>query len=736
MRSSIAATQDDAAPSDLQRCMPRRPTDPSRRAAIQRELARPERLATLHATGLLDSAPEAAFDRWTTWLSDVLGVKVAALSLVDRDRQFFKSVSGESRGRRETPIEGSMCQYVVADDRPFVVDDTRADPDLADHMAVEQLNTGAYAGVPVHAAGEVLGALCVTEPTPRAWQDHEVALLRQVSLAISTELELRASAGHLARAHAALAHQSRIHELIARGALLSEVLHLLAEGIEREIPEVDVEFDLAGGPAETPWEIDLLGEGGRHAGALRLRGAATDAPDPAQSRLLADAAALAAVALEREHTLEQLTRRATLDELTSLPNRSLFLDRLTQALTRARRTNATTVVAFVDLDRFKWVNDSLGHAAGDELLAAIAQRLHDAVRASDTVGRLGGDEFAILAEDVAGRREAVGLADRVLRALEEELFLECGAKLDPRASVGVAVVEGGADPDETLRRADTAMYRAKRAGGGRVDFYDDALRDEATARLRMETALRRALQAGELHVALQPIVPLSGNEPPGVEALLRWDHPELGPVPPLTFIPIAEEVGLIHDIGEWVLREACAATARLSAVHATDLHVAVNLSPRQLEDPGLVERVRGALDAAGLPASRLSLEITESALLAATDEVRALLMALRELGVRIVLDDFGTGFSSLSSLREHTVDAIKVDRSFVAGISADDGDRAIVTAIVGMAHALGCQVTGEGVEDERTLQALREVGCDHVQGYLIARPAPEGELALDALLRA
>jgi EAL domain-containing protein (putative c-di-GMP-specific phosphodiesterase class I) len=269
-----------------------------------------------------------------------------------------------------------------------------------------------------------------------------------------------------------------------------------------------------------------------------------------------------------------------------------------------------------------------------------------------------------------------------------------------------------------------------------VHFYDDALRDEATLRLRMETALRRALQAGELHVALQPIVPLSGDDPPGVEALLRWDHPELGSVPPMTFIPIAEEVGLINEIGEWVLREACAATVRLSATHATDLHVAVNLSPCQLEDPGLVDRVRGALDAAGLPASRLALEITESALLAATEEVRGLLVALRGLGVRIVLDDFGTGFSSLSSLREHTIDAIKVDRSFVAGIGADDGDRAIVTAIVGMAHALGCEVTGEGVEDELTLQALRELGCDHVQGYLIARPAHERDVgvALDGLL--
>jgi diguanylate cyclase (GGDEF)-like protein len=595
----------------------------------------PERLAALQATGLLDSPPEDVFDRWTAWLSEALGVQVATLSLVDRDRQFFKSKAGGDPSVDETPIEGSFCQYVVAGDAPFVVDNALADPDLAGHMAVTELGSVAYAGVPVRAAGHVLGALCVTETQPRTWKEHELALLRHVATAIATEIELRDAVRRLAQAQ------------------------------------------------------------------------------------------------------ESLERRATLDALTGLPNRSLFLDRLTQALTRARRTDATTVVAFVDIDRFKWVNDSHGHAAGDELLTQVARRLHGAVRAVDTVGRLGGDEFAVLAEEVAGRGDAVALADRVLHALDDELTLGCGSCVQVRASVGVAVVHAGAaGPDEVLLRADTAMYRAKRAGGGRVDFYDESLREEATLRLRMESALRRALDAGELHVALQPIVALSGDQPPTVEALLRWEHPELGAVPPLTFIPIAEEVGLIGEIGEWVLREACAATARLSATHGADLHVAVNLSPRQLEDRGLVDRVRAALADAGLPARRLALEITESALLAATDEVRELLAALRALGVRIVLDDFGTGYSSLSSLREHTIDAIKVDRSFVAGIGGEGGDRAIVTAIVGMAHALGCEVTGEGVEDVATLEALRELGCDHVQGYLIARPAHERDLgaALGGLL--
>jgi diguanylate cyclase (GGDEF)-like protein len=704
--------------------VPVRITHPSRRGEVERELARPQRLAALRATRLLGTPPEEVFDRWTTWLRGALGAEISMMSLIDHERLFAKSFAADfvPEGPAEgIPIDGTMCQYVVASRDELVIEDARRDPDLADHAGVTEMGTVAYAGTPIRHRGEVLGTLCVIEVRPRAWEGHELALLRRVAEAISTEIDLRAAAGRLARANSVLAHQARAHELIARGAPLAEVLALLGDGLERELPGATAAFHLGDSHADGPWELAIIGEGARTAGLLRVEGV-QDAPDVEQRRLLADAAALAAVAVEREHTLEQLTRRATLDSLTGLPNRSLFLDRLTQALTRARRSKATTVVAFVDLDRFKWVNDSLGHAAGDELLRAVAQRLHGAVRASDTVGRLGGDEFAILAEDVTVRSEVVGLVERVLGTLKGELVLECGARIDPRASVGVAVVPaGGAEPDEVLLRADTAMYRAKRAGGGRIDFYDDSLRDEASVRLTMETALRRALDAGQLHVALQPIVALDGEAPTAVEALLRWDHPELGPVPPLTFIPIAEEVGLINEIGEWVLREACAAAMRLSATHGTELHLAVNLSPRQLDDPELVGRVRSALDDSGLPAERLALEITESALLAATDEVRGVLRTLRAL---------------LSSLRQHTVDAIKVDRSFVSGLADDGGDRAIVTALVGMAHALGCAVTGEGVEDECTLEALRDLGCDHVQGYLIARPAHERDIgpALHGLL--
>lgn len=704
----------------------------SRAAAVLEELARPDRLVVLASTGLMDSPAEEPFDRWTGWLSEALGVPVAVLSLVDDRRQYFKSAAGSNRpdavaAGSSTPVEGSFGQYVVADARPLVVQDARRDSRLADHAAVQQLRAVAYAGVPVGVDGEVLGALCVTSPEPREWTDAELALLRCASAAVSAELSLRVSAERLTRAHRLVAAHGRVLHLIAERAPLHTVLAELTGYVNEELSGVTARID-ASATATASWSAPLQGEDGSVLGRFCVDTEADRQLTDDERDLLADAARLAVIAVGRHRAQEALTHHATHDSVTGLPNRTLLLDRANGALARARRSGASTAVLFVDLDRFKLVNDSLGHDVGDAVLTAVAQRLAASMRPTDTIARFGGDEFVIVAEDLGSRRDALSLADRVRRALQPPIQIASGEPFSITASIGVAVIPAGvADPHDAIRAADTAMYAAKRAGGGKVRIYDEGLRDDATLRLRLQNDLPRALTDGQLWVALQPIIQLEDRHPVGLEALARWDHPELGPVPPMQFIPAAEDTGFIAELGDRVLTEACRATVRLSARLGRPLDIAVNLSPRRLDDAGLAPRITEVLDQTGLPAHRLVLEITESALLDASPGTRQTVRALRARGTRLALDDFGTGYSSLCSLKEHPIDIVKIDRAFVAGVANDVTDRAIVSAVVDMAHALGCDVIGEGVEDETTLASLRELGCDRAQGYLFARPAPELE---------
>ena len=437
---------------------------------------------------------------------------------------------------------------------------------------------------------------------------------------------------------------------------------------------------------------------------------------------------------DRRAAEKELEYRATHDELTGLPTRTLTLTFIDHALRRARRTGGNVALLFIDLDRFKLVNDTLGHLVGDEVLVAMARRVRARVRHADIVARLAGDEFVVLSEDVDCIEDAVALAQSISQVLTQPLDLESGRNLVVSASVGVAFAERGRGHAELLLSgADVAMYQAKERGRDRVEIFDERLRVRAVRRLDIEKDLRRAIDESELSVHYQPLVSLTTDRAVGVEALVRWRHPTRGIVGPDEFIPVAEDTGLMPRLGAWVLGQACGQMAswrRSLEPGAERLHVAVNLSARQLSDPELVKTVAAALEGSGLDPSGLYLEITESVLMDDAEAARVTLDALRGLGVRLAVDDFGTGYSSLAYLRRFPVNVLKIDRSFVAGIGTDVDDETVVQLVVDLAHSLKLDVVAEGVETKEQLETLRSLGCDMVQGYLLARPLPPDEVDL------
>jgi diguanylate cyclase (GGDEF)-like protein len=426
---------------------------------------------------------------------------------------------------------------------------------------------------------------------------------------------------------------------------------------------------------------------------------------------------------ERRRAEAKIAHMAGHDALTDLPNRVLLREQLEQALARVHRGESVAVLC-LDLDRFKNVNDTLGHPMGDALLRGVSDRLQACVRPSDTVARLGGDEFAIIQVGAQQPSDATMLARRLIEAIGG-LFDIDGHQVVIGTSIGIAVAPvDGDDPDQLLRNADMALYRAKSDGRGTYHFFHPQMDALMQARRVLELDLRKALAAGEFELYYQPLIDLASNEVDGFEALVRWNHPERGLVPPLDFIPLAEEIGLIIPIGDWVLRQAC-----LEAMSwAPTLSIAVNLSPAQFKSRSLALSVVAALAASGLPARRLELEITETVLLQDSAATLEVLHQLRELGVRISMDDFGTGYSSLSYLRSFPFDKIKIDRSFVAELGQSNDCVAIVRAVTGLGSSLGMATTAEGVETEEQLDMLRAEGCTQVQGYLFSPPRPAAEI--------
>jgi diguanylate cyclase (GGDEF)-like protein len=433
--------------------------------------------------------------------------------------------------------------------------------------------------------------------------------------------------------------------------------------------------------------------------------------------------------VERQRTDEELARRdeelaflATHDPLTGLPNRTLILDRVEQMLARSARNQAPVAALFIDLDNFKAINDTLGHNVGDELLQAVAARLKGVVRQVDGLGRLGGDEFVVIAGELSAEVGPELVAERLLDALKHPFKLSAceSTPLTVTASIGIAIGER-TSAEELLRDADIAMYRAKWDGRNRYTIFETGMQDSAQERMELEMDLREALEKREFFLAYQPTLDLSDMRPTGVEALIRWRHPVRGVVQPDAFIPLLEETGVITEVGQWVLQEACRQGA---AWHEAGypITMAVNVSGRQLDTDQLVRDIEGALAQSGMAASALTIEITETTLMRNVEETARRLAAIKELGVRIAIDDFGTGYSSLAHLQRFPVDALKIDRSFIAGLKNNKEGETLIHTLVQLGKALSIETFAEGIEQEQELSLLREEACDSGQGFLFARP--------------
>ncbi|MDX1981733.1 MAG: EAL domain-containing protein [Bryobacteraceae bacterium] len=597
-----------------------------------------------------------------------------------------------------------------------------------------------YIGAPVLVDGEVWGVLSFSAPY-RRWREftsHEVEVIELMAKSVARFLLERRMQASRERAEALESDRSRILEQVAKNSPLPGVLDNIAGMVERQAPALEVRIFLAG---QTPAgdgdcqaaKVPVRAGNGEVLGLVRANWRIAAQPRHLDEDLLEMAAQLAAIAIEQQRLTERLQYQARHDVLTSLPNRTLFTESLAGAMEEARTSGRSVAVVFVDLDRFKQINDHWGHAVGDTVLRETASRLRGCLRAGESAGRLGGDEFVAMLKDFTTREDAVERARLMLEALRAPIEVD-GHNLMVTASIGLSLYPQsgrGESAEALLAGADQAMYQVKHSGKNSVLLSQPEAFDARATSLQLEHSLRRALDNGEFRLYFQPVLDIRAGSALALdelEVLLGWDHPKLGRIGPGQFIPIAEECGMIASIGAWVLRQACLQSAEWRRMGLPPVRIAVNVSPLQFSEPGFVQVVRAALAESGLPAGGLELELTESAILADISASLPKLERLRELGVRITLDDFGTGYSSLTYLRWMPVQSLKIDRSFVADMTQSVNTSTLIQAMIALAHSMNLTVVAEGIEQERQFEMLARFDCDYAQGHLFGEPLPVEEM--------
>jgi len=734
--------------------------------------------------GIIDTAPEAVFDDLVAMVARRFGSAHAQLSLVTPDRVWLKAAIG-NQPRDRTP-EDTFCAVVAADQRTLVVPDARKSARFAQHPRVNK--TGGlrfYAGVPLIAPdGVVLGALCAWDVRPHSPTDEDIADLEQLGRHVMALLELRRSRLRLESRDAVLAANTTLLEMIVEGAALPLILDTLVRAVEESTPSTRSSILLLDGTVlhhgaapslpqaycdaidgreigpvtgscgtaaytgktvvvadiaadwrwadfrelalpfglRACWSVPIVGRDSQVLGTFALYYDDVRTPSPDDLRQMSRWVNLAEVAISRAGDVAALRDAATSDALTGLMNRSEAL-RVLGELTAA--LDETLALLFVDLDQFKFINDTLGHAAGDEFLKVVGDRLGECTEPGDMVARFGGDEFLLVCPSISTLEEAEQLGHRIVAGLQRPLSFH-GRSVSLSVSVGIAMhpAEGGSASTDLVADADLAMYSAKRSGRSSVAVFNQDLRLQAAGRLSLEGDLNQALGNGEMDCAYQPVVDVRSGRVVAVEALVRWNSPSRGEVPPMTFIPTAEESGQIFALGAFVLYRACAQLVLWRNAAAAWRHVVlgINVSPRQLRDPAFPDLVEQALADTGLPPTNLALEVTESTFIAEAGVARTTLTRLRALGVRVAIDDFGTGYSSLAQLKDLPADVLKIDRQFVTDINSDTAAAGIVETIIILARTLGLQIVAEGIETSAQRRKLLELRCRYGQGYLWSQP--------------